>query len=174
MSRASRGAVLGLAAACAVVIGSVLTGARINTTASYPVGVYWEVDAPLEKGALVIFCPPKTAVFDEAKARGYIGAGFCPGGYGLMIKKILAGHADPVSVSAEGVRVDGELVPNSKPFNADKAGRPMPHYPAGSYTLGKGQVLLMSDHSPLSFDARYFGPVDQSQIRSVIRPVLTW
>jgi len=174
MKRALRGVVLGLAAVCAVVIGSVVAGARINSTASYPVGVYWEVNAPLEKGAMVIFCPPKTAVFDEAKARGYIGAGFCTGGYGLMIKRILAVHADHVTVSAEGVCVNGEPVPNSKPFDADKAGRPMPHYPADSYTLGDGQVLLMSDHSPLSFDARYFGPVNESQIRSVIRPVLTW
>ena len=59
-------------------------------------------------------------------------------------------------------------------FNADKAGRPMAHYPAKGYTLSDGQLLLMSDHSPLSFDARYFGPVSESQIRGVIRPVLTW
>jgi len=174
MKRVLKGVVLGIAAVSVAVIGFAVVGARINTTASYPVGVYWEVDAPLEKGTMVIFCPPKTAEFDEAKARGYIGAGFCPGGYGLMIKKIMGVPADHVAVSAEGLYVNGELVPNSKPFNADKAGRPMPRYPADGYTLSDGQVLLMSDHSPLSFDARYFGPISESQIRSVIRPVLTW
>jgi len=123
---------------------------------------------------MVIFCPPKTAVFDDAKARGYIGAGFCSGGYGMMIKKIMGVPADHVAVSAKGVFVNGELVPNSKPFNADKAGMPMPNCSANDYTLSEGQLLLMSDHSPLSFDARYFGPISESQIRSVIRPVLTW
>ena len=29
-------------------------------------------------------------VFDEARARGYIGAGFCAGGYGYLIKRIAA------------------------------------------------------------------------------------
>jgi len=174
MNRMLRGVALGIAAVFVVVTGLLAAGARINTTASYPVGVYWEVNSPLEKGAMVIFCPPNTAIFDEAKARGYIGAGFCPGGYGLMIKKIMAVCADHVAVSTEGVYVNGELVSNSNPSNADKAGRPMPHCPASDYTLSDGQVLLMSDHSPLSFDARYFGPVDQSQIRGVIRPIITW
>lgn len=174
MKRVLKRVVLGIAAVSVAMMGFALAGARINTTASYPMGVYWEVNAPLERGAMVIFCPPKTSVFDEAKARGYIGAGFCPGGYGLMIKKIMAVHGDHVAVSAEGVYVNGELVPNSKPFNADKAGRPMPHYWADGQTLSDRQVLLMSDHSPLSFDARYFGPVSESQIRSVIQPVFTW
>ena len=174
MNRALKGVVLGIVAVSVAVIGFAVAGARINTTASYPVGVYWEVNAPLEKGAMVIFCPPKTAEFDEAKARGDIGAGFCPGGYGLMIKKIMGVPADHVAVSADGLYVNGRVVPNSKPFNADRAGRPMPHFPAKGYTLSDDQVLLMSDHSLFSFDARYFGPVSESQIRSVIRPVLTW
>ena len=174
MNRALKGVVLGIVAVSVAVIGFAVAGARINTTASYPVGVYWEVNAPLEKGAMVIFCPPKTAEFDEAKARGYIGAGFCPGGYGLMIKKIMGVPADHVAVSADGLYVNGRVVPNSKPFNADRAGRSMPHFPAKGYTLSDDQVLLMSDHSLFSFDARYFGPVSESQIRSVIRPVLTW
>jgi conjugative transfer signal peptidase TraF len=174
MNRALKRSIPVLAVVLAVVIGCAAAGARINTTASYPVGLYWEVESPLEKGSMVIFCPPQTAVFDEAKARGYIGAGFCPGGYGLVIKKILAVPSDHITVSEQGVCVNGELIPNSKPLHADKAGRPMPHYQVDDYTLGTGQVLLMSDHSALSFDARYFGPVSQSQIRSVIRPVLTW
>lgn len=162
------------AVALAVVIGCALAGARINTTASCPVGLYWEIDAPIEKGAMVIFCPSESPVFDQAEARGYIGAGFCPGGYGLMIKKILAVSGDHISVSDQGVCVNGEMVPNSKPLDIDRAGQPIPRYRVDDYTLRTEQVLLMSDHSPLSFDARYFGPISQSQIRSVIRPVLTW
>jgi conjugative transfer signal peptidase TraF len=174
MNRAVRKVMLVSAAVLAVVTGCALAGARINTTASYPVGLYWEVDAPIEKGAMVIFCPPEGPEFDDAKARGYIGAGFCQGGYGLMIKKVLAASGDHITVSDQGVCVNDELIPNSKPLNVDKAGRRMPRYRVGDYTLGAGQVLLMSDYSPHSFDARYFGPVGQSQIQSVIRPIFTW
>ena len=49
----------------------------------------------------------------------------------------------------------------------------MPHYETDC-TLKDNQVLLMSDYNPLSFDGRYFGPINRAQIRSVIRPVLTW
>jgi hypothetical protein len=34
-------------------------GARINTTKSIPVGLYWTSSAPVEKGAYVLFCPPQ-------------------------------------------------------------------------------------------------------------------
>ena len=60
-----------------------IAGARINTTQSIPVGLYWTSGLPITKGAYVLFCPPEANVFAVAKARGYIGAGFCPGGYGL-------------------------------------------------------------------------------------------
>jgi type IV secretory pathway protease TraF len=32
----------------------------------------------------------------------------------------------------------------------------------------------MSDVSGTSFDGRYFGPINRSQIKTVIRPVITW
>jgi len=40
--------------------------------------------------------------------------------------------------------------------------------------LGPDEVLLMSDYSPISFDARYFGPLRATTIESVIMPILTW
>ena len=62
----------------------------------------------------------------------------------------------------------------SAPIKADKAGRPLPRYQSNSYTLGNSEVLLMSDVSATSFDGRYFGPINRSQIKTVIRPVITW
>lgn len=32
----------------------------------------------------------------------------------------------------------------------------------------------MSENNNLSFDGRYFGPLDRMQIKSVIRPIFTW
>ena len=158
-----------------VVIGvSAALGARINTTKSFPLGLYWTAEGAPSKGALVIFCPPPTRVFSEAKERGYIGAGFCPGGYGYMIKKVLAAKGDRVAITEKGVAVNGDLIANTQLYVADKSGRPMLHYQSNHYTVEASEVLLLSDHSPTSFDGRYFGPIQQTQIRSVIRPIFTW
>jgi conjugative transfer signal peptidase TraF len=114
-------------------------------------------------------------VFDDAKERGYIGAGFCPGDYGYMMKRVLAAKDDAVSVADDGVRVNGELLPHQQapsrptsPVGPCRASRP------ARYTLGNAELLLMSDVSDTSFDGRYFGPINRSQVQTVIRPVITW
>ncbi len=155
-------------------LGCYSVGARINTTKSIPVGLYWLTEEAVEKGAYVIFCPPQVGVFDEAKERGFIGAGFCPGGYGLMMKRVLAAKDDQVAVTSEGVTVNGQLLPLSAPLATDKSGRALPRYQADHYTIGNTELLLMSDVSGTSFDGRYFGPISRSQIQGVIRPVITW
>jgi conjugative transfer signal peptidase TraF len=148
-------------------------GARINTSKSIPVGLYWMTERHIEKGEYVLLCPPPNNVFDEAKKRGYFGAGFCPGDYEYLMKKILAAKKDKVSISDDGVRVNGDLLPFSTPLSADKQGRPLPVL-RGEYRLGDSDLLLMTDVSPISFDSRYFGIVNRSQIKGVIRPVFTW
>ena len=158
----------------ALVVAAILAGVRINTTASYPLGVYLMTNAPIEKGSLVIFCPANNAAFHLARERGYIGAGFCPDGYGYMIKKILAAKSDRVEISAVGVSVNGKLLSNSKPMDNDSEGKALPHIEVNIDALDEHTVLLMSDYNPKSFDARYFGLVDKSNIISAIRPVWTW
>jgi conjugative transfer signal peptidase TraF len=148
-------------------------GARINTSKSIPVGLYWMTERHIEKGEYVLLCPPPNNVFDEAKKRGYFGAGFCPGDYEYLMKKILAAKKDKVSISDDGVRVNGELLPFSTPLSADKQGRPLPVL-RGEYRLGDSDLLLMTDVSPISFDSRYYGLINRSQIKGVIRPVFTW
>ncbi|MEP6604606.1 MAG: conjugative transfer signal peptidase TraF [Nitrosospira sp.] len=149
-------------------------GGRFNSTRSIPVGLYWLTDEAVTKDAYVIFCPPVSKLFDEARKRGYISAGFCPGDYGFMMKRVLASANDRIEITGEGVRINGVPVPESGSLKADAAGRSMPLYPSGTYILAKSELLLMSDRSGTSFDGRYFGPVESSQIKGVIRPVLTW
>jgi conjugative transfer signal peptidase TraF len=168
------GLAVGSAAALAVGFACYAAGVRVNTTRSIPVGLYLTSSAPVNKGAYVLLCPPPTGVFDEARQRGYIGSGLCPGGYGYMMKKVLAAKADVVSLTDEGVRVNGLLLPLSAPLKADKAGRPLQRYRANSFELGNSEVLLMSDVSRTSFDSRYFGPIHVAQIKSVIEPVFVW
>ena len=149
------------------------TGMVVNTTVSLPLGVYRAVDAPVERGAYVKFCPPQTALFEEAARRGYIGAGFCPGGYVPLLKRVLATGGDHVTVTAEGVRINGQLLAWSAPLGVDGGGRPMPQYEQDR-ALADAELIVMSDVSRVSFDSRYFGPIDRSQVQAVIRPVVTW
>lgn len=149
-------------------------GIRINTTTSYPVGVYLLTNEPIEKGSLVIFCPENNSALRQARERGYIGAGFCPDGYGYMIKKLLASKNDKVEISSLGVFVNGKLLANSKPMATDSEGQPLPHLEYNIPALDDNSVLLMSDYNPKSFDARYFGVIDKSSIISAIQPIWTW
>ena len=151
-----------------------VAGARINTSKSIPVGLYWTTRTPMERGAYVLFCPPPSGVFNEARERGYIGAGFCPGGYGYLMKQVAATARDTVTATSEGVRVNGEQWPQSMPRIVDKAGRRLPRFQADGYVLGQAEVLLMSDGSLTAFDGRYFGPVSRARHKTAIKPILTW
>lgn len=151
-----------------------MAGARINTTKSLPLGLYWASHEPIEKGAYVLFCPPQRDVFDEAKERGYIGSGFCPGGYGLMMKRVAGVQDDIISVNDQGVVVNGKGLPYSMPLKTDQGKRPLPSYRVERHRLEKTELLLMSDVSATSFDSRYFGPISCSQIKTTLFPVITW
>ncbi len=149
-------------------------GLRLNTTHSIPLGFYLMSNDPIEKGAYVLWCPPQRPEFDLAKERGYIGAGFCPGGYGNMMKKVVASHHDVVSVTDDGVMVNGTLMPASQPLEADSLGRPLPRFRVTDHVLSPSEFLLMSDTNSRSYDARYFGPMDRAHIQSLIHPVWMW
>ncbi len=161
---------------CFALLGGIclVAGIRINTSESIPLGIYRSSEEPVEKGDYVLFCPPPDPVFDMAKDRGYLASGLCSGGYGYMMKDVAGISGDVVAIKGDGVRVNGILLSKSKPLQVDPAGRPLPHFQADSYTLGKSEVLLMSNVCSLSFDGRYFGPINRLQIKTVILPVFTW
>ncbi|NGZ95619.1 MAG: conjugative transfer signal peptidase TraF [Nitrospira sp. WS110] len=149
-------------------------GLRLNSTQSIPLGLYVMSSDPIANGAYVLWCPPERPEFDLAKERGYIGVGFCPGGYGNMMKKVVASHHDVVSVTDDGVRINGTPMPASQPFNADSMGRSLPQFRVSNHVLASSEFLLMSDTNSRSFDARYFGPIHRDHIQSRIHPVWTW
>jgi conjugative transfer signal peptidase TraF len=151
-------------------------GLIVNTTKSIPMGLYIKT-SNFEKGRVgdyVQICPPQTPVFLAAKQRGYIGAGYCPGGLGYMLKRVLAAKDDVVSVGGEGVRVNGQWVENSVPMVSDGAGRPMPFVAIEGRKLEQGELLLMGKQSRKSFDGRYYGLVQSDQVVAVIQPVFVW
>ncbi len=91
-----------------------------------------------------------------------------------MMKRVLAAKNDTVNITDEGVYVNGERLPLSTPIAADKSGRPLKRLQTAHFTLTDSELLLMSDINAQSFDGRYFGPINRSQIKGVIRPILTW
>lgn len=159
-----------------LIAGAVLyaAGARVNTSRSVPVGLYRVIDAPPRKGAYILFCPPPRPIFEEARARGYIGAGPCPGGFGYVFKKILAAKDDILFIGSKGVTVNGMLLSCSAPREADNSGRPLPQLRVSLRKLAPSEILPMSDVSCTSFDGRYYGLIAVDQIRAVVTPVLTW
>ncbi|MEQ1815524.1 MAG: conjugative transfer signal peptidase TraF [Nitrosomonas sp.] len=157
----------------ALSIGFQISGTYINTTPSLPVGFYKVVDEPIVTGAYVAFCPPQDAVFDMAMDRSYINPGDCPGGYGLLLKRVFAQSGDHVSIDKSGIVVNGQHLPNSAQLKIDAEGHALPQYRLQA-VLDDSEYLLLSDVNPQSFDARYFGLITRDQIKQVVRPVFTW
>ena len=149
-------------------------GLRINGTHSFPVGFYLATRKAPEKGDLVFVDPPALPIFELARNRGYLDAGYSPAGSCALLKRLAAAAGDRVTINDEGVEVDGVQLPNSKPCVADGAGRPLRPYVLKDHILGADEILLMSDYSAASFDSRYFGPLSKTNIESVIVPLLTW
>ncbi len=178
MRKACRRAVLMgmlISAALLTVLGAAqLAGVRINTSNSIPKGVYWLTNRPVAVGEYVIFCPPNTRIFQEARARGYIQPGFCHGGFGHMMKHVAAIAGDTVSTMGSGVWVNGVRLPYSHAYALDGHGRSLPSWISNHYTLKRSELLLMTDQSARSFDARYFGVLNQTHVQAVIRPLITF
>jgi conjugative transfer signal peptidase TraF len=149
-------------------------GYRLNVSASLPPGI-WRVgplQGPLERGQIGLLCAPPTAALKTARQAGYVRTGFCPGGFAPLLKPIAALPGDHVSLTASGARVNGVLIPNTAPLARDGEGRPLPRVPHSDGIVRQGEVWVLSDYNPASFDSRYLGPVPLASIRQAARPVL--
>ena len=146
------------------------SGLRFQLTASLPQGIYRVVEGAPERGAVVMACLP-SPVARLALDRRYVWPGSCPGGEAPIGKVVLAVGGDTVRVGREGLSLNGRGVSNSRPLARDSRGRILDHYPFGTHVLKPGQLWLFSPHHRLSFDSRYFGPVQQSSVLARLAPV---
>lgn len=175
LRRQRRGACVLLAAAVASALGINLAGTfggfRINMTPSEPLGL-WRI-RPLDRdpvvGDIVFVCVPRSALVDDARARGYLRRGLCVSGYAPLIKTVVAVAGQQVEIG-QSVRIDGEEIPHSVLAGQDGMGRPL--MAARSERIRSAHVFL---HSPFpgSWDSRYFGSVPRSSILGLAREVLT-
>ena len=157
--------------ALALALAAAWAGLRLNDSPSMPTGLY--IRASSESNAsLVVFCPADPFARLSVD-RGYRSRGNCPDGAEPLAKPIVARAGDIVELSATGMVVNGRLLPNTPPLATDTAGRPLPHWRFGRYVVAPGTVWVASSYNSRSFDSRYFGPVDASQVRDHVRPLLT-
>jgi conjugative transfer signal peptidase TraF len=152
-------ALLCAAAATAAIAEGV--GLRVNLTPSLPRGLYIADDA----GPLAEFC--------QAGSSDYVGRGRCRDGSAPLLKPIVAAEGQTVVLTADGITVDGRLLPNTAPSLFDRNGRLLRHYPFGRYKVGEGEVWVASSHHAGSFDSRYFGPIGEAEIRRRLVPLMT-
>lgn len=146
-------------------------GFRINLTESIPIGLYRITSAESLKNAYVIFCPDDRESFRLAKNRGYIDHGLNCGGYGYLMKKVVAVSGDILSVTPEGVSVNQILLPFSKPKLKDGINRALPQWRTLDYPLKENEVMTLTSQSKWSFDGRYYGLVHTRQIKGMITPI---
>jgi conjugative transfer signal peptidase TraF len=146
------GGALGLALAAA------WAGLRYNDSPSMPTGLYVRASSE-SRSSLAVFCPAELFARLSVE-RGYRSRGNCPDGDEPLAKAIAARPGDIVELSATGMATD-------------TAGRPLSHWPFGRYVVAPGTVWVASSYNLRSFDSRYFGPVEASQVREFVRPLLT-
>ena len=133
-----------------------------NASPSVPIGLYRVVARPPPCGALAVIRladPFRTL----AGVRGYVLASV------PIIKPIAAFDGDTVCRHGEVVTINGRIVALAR--NRDAAGRPLPHW-RGCRRMDSTAVFVISKR-PDSFDSRYFGPVDRSQVIGLAIPLWT-
>jgi type IV secretory pathway protease TraF len=82
--------------------------------------------------------------------------------------QIAAVAGDTVCAVHRAVTIDGRHVANQ--LAADRLGRPLPDW-SGCGTLQPGQIFLLMEEVPDSFDGRYFGPIPVSAVIGRLVPL---
>lgn len=158
----------GLAALCAPAVVPMPVRIVYNASDSVPRGWYrvGRIDnaASLHVGSIVLaWLPASVTAF--AAQRGYLPEGV------PILKRIGAVAPQSVCVRDHAVRIDGAAVATAR--TRDGAHRPLPAW-APCRPLAEGELFLLSDTHPASFDSRYFGPISVSAVLGVAQPLWTW
>ncbi|AZS19206.1 S26 family signal peptidase [Caulobacter sp. FWC26] len=156
---------LAAAAPALLALGGLLVDAPLllfNTSSSEPVGLYRRVAAAPAPGALIAFRP-------VGAAKAYL-LGAQPGrARGSILKGVAAGEG-ALACAGSTLSVDGRAL--GPIATRDGAGRPLPRW-RGCRRLARGEFIVFSDRIPNSFDSRYYGPIQATQILGVYAPLWT-
>lgn len=133
-----------------------------NMSPSVPLGLYAIYQARPDRGDLIAIAP-------EGALRALVGLYSAKSDRRLLIKQVAAVSGDKVCRHQMAVTINEVLVATAQSRAPD--GRKLPVW-TGCRVLAATDVLVLTSHAA-SFDSRYFGPIDASQIVGVARPVLT-
>ncbi len=143
-------------------------GLRVNVTNSLPLGLYVLTTALPERGDLVAFDLPEHNPYASiASSRNYGGLNMRP-----YLKHLAAVPGDDIQMDEQSLRINGQLMPNSAFRDSDRMGRPLSRFLVTG-TVPTGKALVLSGYHPMSFDGRYFGLLDLTDLQKVI-PILTF
>jgi conjugative transfer signal peptidase TraF len=133
-----------------------------NASASAPLGFYRVLsENAFRRGDLVLVKTPDS-VRGLAAARNYLPLNVD------LVKRIAALQSDRVCAINGIVSINGKAV--VRQLAADNEGRPLPRW-SGCQVLGAGEVFLLMEKVPDSFDSRYFGPVRAGSIIGRLVPI---
>lgn len=159
---------ISLAALCVPAVVQFPASLVYNPSDSVPCGWYrigrMEGSTSLHVGSIVLArLPADVAAF--AAQRGYLPSGV------PILKRIGALAPQSVCVWEQVVRIDGAVVATVR--TQDGVHRPLQAWPQ-CRPLTRGELFLLSDTNPASFDSRYFGPIAASAVLGVAHPLWTW
>ena len=162
----------GMATALALMVGPMLVPREprfvYNPSASVAPGWYhierMERADSLHVGSTVLVRLPAD-VAALAAQRGYLPIGV------PILKRVGALAPQSVCVHEQTVRIDGAAVTGVR--LQDGMVRPLQAW-GQCRALVRGEVFLLSDTHPASFDSRYFGPVQVSAVLGIAHPLWIW
>ena len=160
---------IALAALCAPIVMRMSAHESVfvvyNPTDSVPRGWYRIIPAhSLPVGSIVLVTLP-VDVSTLAAQRGYLPAGI------PLLKRVGAMAPQRVCVDGASVRIDDVTV--AAVTRADGHGRPLSAW-SQCRRLAHGELFLLSNTNPASFDSRYFGPVRAPDVIGSAKPIWTW
>ena len=133
-----------------------------NASASAPVGLYRVVHQRSYARGDLVLAKPSPSVARLAARRGYLPAGV------PLVKRIVSTAGNTVCARGGDIIVEGQFA--AKRLSADSKGRLLPGW-SGCRTLHQDEVFLLMKGVRASFDGRYFGPMNISQIIGRLEPL---
>ncbi len=134
-------------------------GIIINYTESLPLGLYQKISEQPVHGSYVLFTL-KNPDWDRPYTQGQ------------LIKRVAAVSGDHVQITNNEIRINGQLMKDSKQWTIDRYGNQLPSLVL-DHVLADNELLCLGEHAG-SFDSRYFGVVTKNQIISTLKPVFTF
>lgn len=147
---------------------------RFNYTSSMPMGFYQRVSTiKIKRGDLVAVCLPKQVAV-VALQRGYLRSGSCPNRVIPVLKQVIAIPGDAVTLTNSHITVNG--VTYDAPFNfIDHNKQSLQKFITnGLYQSNYGYWIYGANDPIKSWDSRYYGPVNRTEIIGVYKPLVTF